>query len=63
MLINKRDNVYIKLENGHKYAVYDIKKGEKIIKYGQVIGIATDDISKDDHVHSHNMKTALEGKL
>ena len=30
MLINDWDNVEINLDNGHKYAVRDIKKGENI---------------------------------
>ena len=63
MIINKLDNVYVKVENGHKYALCDIKKGENIIKYGQPIGHATEDIKKDEHVHSHNVKTNLSGKL
>lgn len=62
VLINEKDNVKVNLENGHKYAARDIAKGEKIIKYGFPIGISTDNISKDNHVHSHNMKTALSGK-
>ena len=63
MLINKLDSVEVRPENGHKYAVRPIKKGDKVIKYGQVIGIATEDIGVGEHVHSHNMKTSLEGKL
>jgi len=63
MIINKLDNVYINLENGHKYASVDIKKGENIIKYGNPIGHATEDIKKDEHVHTHNMKTNLSGEL
>ena len=63
MIINKLDNVYVNVENGHKYALYDINKGENIIKYGQVIGHATQDIKKDEHVHSHNLKTNLSGKI
>lgn len=46
MLINELDNVEINLEDGHKYARVDIKKGENIIKYGQPIGHATEDIKK-----------------
>ena len=61
VLIHPDDNVKVKLENGHKYAVRDIANGEKIIKYGFPIGLATEDISKDEHIHSHNMKTALSG--
>jgi len=63
MKINDLDNVYINLENGHKYAVYDIKKGHNIIKYGCPIGHAATDIKKDEHVHSHNVKTNLSGVL
>ena len=63
MLINSRDNVEINIENGHKYARFDIKKGEDVVKYGFPIGHATMDIKKGEHVHSHNVKTNLSGKL
>ena len=63
MLINKLDNVEVNVENGHKYAVCDIKKGENIIKYGMPIGHATEDIKKGEHVHTHNVKTNLSGKM
>jgi altronate hydrolase len=63
MIINKLDNVEINLENGHKYALCDIKKGENVIKYGNPIGHATADISRGEHVHTHNMKTNLSGNL
>lgn len=63
MIINKLDNVSINLENGHKYALRDIKEGENVIKYGNPIGHATADIKKGDHVHTHNMKTNLSGEL
>ncbi len=63
MLINKLDNVEVNLQDGHKYAICDIKCGENIIKYGNPIGHATEDIKKGDHVHSHNMKTNLSGNL
>ena len=63
MLINKLDNVEVNIEDGHKYAIRDILKGENIIKYGQPIGHATDDIKKGDHVHTHNTKTNLSGKV
>lgn len=61
VLIHPDDNVKVNLDNGHKYAVKDIAKGERIIKYGIPIGIATEDIYKGTHVHSHNIKTALSG--
>lgn len=63
MLINKPDNVEVNVDNGHKYAVRDIKRGENIIKYGQPIGHALTDIKKGEHVHSHNLATNLSGKL
>ena len=63
MRIHYLDNVEVNLENGHKYALTDIKKGENIIKYGNPIGHATEDIKKGEHVHSHNMKTNLSGNL
>lgn len=63
MLINQLDNVDINLEDGHKYALRDIKEGENIIKYGNPIGHATCDIKKGEHVHTHNTKTNLSGNL
>lgn len=63
MLINKLDNVEVNLEDGHKYARFDIKNGENIIKYGNPIGHAICDIKKGEHVHSHNMKTNLSGNI
>ncbi|MDE6659997.1 MAG: altronate dehydratase family protein, partial [Eubacterium sp.] len=63
VVINKSDNVKVSLENGHKYALKDIAKGEKVIKYGYPIGIASKDINEGEHIHSHNLKTALSGEL
>jgi altronate dehydratase len=42
---------------GHKLARRDIKKGEKILKYGAPIGSATRDIAAGSHVHVHNVKS------
>ena len=63
LLINKLDNVEVNIDDGHKYARRDIAKGENIIKYGQPIGHATEDIRVGEHVHTHNVKTNLSGKL
>ncbi len=63
MLINKLDNVEIHIDDGHKYAIRDIVKGEQIIKYGQPIGHATENINAGEHVHTHNVKTNLSGIL
>ena len=63
MIINKLDNVEVNLNDGHKYALRDIKVGENIIKYGNPIGHATCDIKKGEHVHTHNVKTNLSGNI
>ena len=43
---------------GHKFAIKDIKKGDLIVKYGEPIGIATQDIRIGQHVHVHNVESA-----
>lgn len=63
LVINKLDNVGVDLASGHKYALRDIRVGENIMKYGQPIGHATSAVAAGEHVHSHNMKTNLSGKL
>jgi altronate hydrolase len=40
---------------GHKLALKDIKKGEAVYKYGQIIGFAREDIPAGSHVHVHNV--------
>lgn len=40
---------------GHKIATQRIAAGEIIRKYGQVIGVATEDIAPGRHVHVHNI--------
>ncbi len=63
--IHPADNVEVLLKPrgdvpaGHKLALRDIKAGEKIVKYGFAIGIATKDIAKGEWVHTHNVRTAL----
>lgn len=44
----------------HKVACRDIKKGEEIIKYGQVMAVATCDIKAGEHVHTHNVKSKVQ---
>ena len=46
---------------GHKFALRDIKRGDQIIKYGEIIGMATMAIRKGDHVHVHNVE-GLRGR-
>ena len=40
---------------GHKIALTNIKKGEPIIKYGEVIGLASRTIMEGSHVHIDNV--------
>jgi altronate dehydratase small subunit len=42
---------------GHKVAVEKIRMGTSIIKYGEVIGVAMQDIDRGQHVHVHNVES------
>ncbi len=53
-------NAEVHIPKGHKIALKDIKEGEKIIKYGVVIGIATKQIAKGNWVHLHVMKSLYD---
>ncbi len=41
----------------HKLSLHEIGQGEKIYKYGEVIGEAVSPIQAGEHVHSHNTVT------
>ena len=43
---------------GHKIAARDIAAGENVLRYGQIIGQATQEIPAGAHVHSHNLGMA-----
>jgi len=43
---------------GHKFSLKDIVSGSPVIKYGEVIGLATTDIKPGDYVHVHNVASA-----
>ena len=66
VIINERDNVGVCLDGsaeipaGHKYALRSISKGEYVVKYGEVIGKATQDILKGEWVHTHNVQSHLD---
>lgn len=45
----------------HKIALADMDPGAAVIKYGNVIGFTTQPVKKGGWVHSHNMRTGLEG--
>lgn len=40
---------------GHKIATAAIAAGQPVIKYGQIIGFATQSIEPGEHVHTHNL--------
>jgi altronate hydrolase len=40
---------------GHKFALRPIRKGEAVLKYGQIIGFAGQEIAPGVHVHVHNV--------
>lgn len=50
-----------KIQFGHKFAMGKIGKGQNVLKYGEVIGQATQDISEGRHVHVHNVES-LRGR-
>ena len=43
-----------RVPRGHKFALRDIASGEAIIKFGQIIGFASEAISAGHWVHEHN---------
>ncbi len=46
-----------KIRFGHKFAIRAIPRGEFILKYGQPIGVATEEIAPGRHVHVHNLES------
>lgn len=42
---------------GHKFAVAAIAAGEEILKYGEVIGVASTAIAVGEYVHVHNVES------
>ena len=46
---------------GHKVAIQDLQAGEPVIKYHEVIGRASRAIRRGEHVHVHNVQSAVQG--
>ena len=44
------------IPRGHKLALADIKAGQPVLKYAQIIGFAHEDIPAGSHVHVHNLE-------
>lgn len=55
------DGVEIEVRNDipkyHKMAVTDIPKGGTVIKYGEVMGVASRDIRAGEWAHVHNIES------
>lgn len=53
------DGVRVRIEKeigiGHKLARRDIAPGQKVRKYGAIIGSATSAIPRGAHIHLHNL--------
>ena len=48
---------------GHKITLTDLGEGENVIKYGFPIGHTTQAVKKGSWIHTHNMRTNLEGEI
>ena len=48
------------IPRGHKFALAPIRSGASVRKYGQIIGVATQDIPAGAHVHVQNLAMARE---
>jgi altronate dehydratase small subunit len=42
---------------GHKLALAPIQSGQQVLKYGEVIGLASQPIAPGEHVHVHNVES------
>lgn len=51
------------IPQGHKISIKSIKNGEDIIKYGFPIGHALADAEPGTWMHTHNVRTNLEGEM
>lgn len=66
VIIHPKDNVGVTLTErdgvpaGHKIALCHIPKEDTVIKYGQVIGRASENIEEGSWVHSHNLRSHLD---
>ncbi|HQA07490.1 MAG TPA: altronate dehydratase family protein [Syntrophomonadaceae bacterium] len=56
---NQKITLLSDIPMGHKIATCDIKAGENVIRYGNPIGHAVEDIPQGQYVHTHNIKTNL----
>ena len=54
---NQKISISDNIPFGHKCAISEIRRGGRVIKYGEVIGLATRKIQPGEHVHVHNIRS------
>lgn len=42
---------------GHKIARHALRRGDKVLRYGAIIGSVTRDVAAGEHLHTHNLKS------
>lgn len=62
LVLKKQGRVYRvatreEIPRGHKVSLRRIGPGERIVKYGESIGLATAEILPGCHVHTHNVES------
>ena len=45
------------IDLGHKVARGAIRKDEKVLRYGAVIGHVTETVARGEHLHTHNLES------
>jgi altronate dehydratase small subunit len=58
---SREEKVGEPIQFGHKFALKRIAKGENVVKYGEIMGRATQDVNTGYHVHVHNVES-LRGR-
>jgi altronate hydrolase len=48
------------IPRNHKVAIMEIPEGSPVVKYGEPIGVASEEIKPGDWVHTHNLKSEGE---
>ena len=59
--LNESITTSAEIPAGHKVALIAFAPGDRILKFGQLIGIASQPIAPGEHIHSHNMVAPTEG--
>ena len=54
-LLNEKVRTAVTIPAGHKVATRNLKPGDAVRRYNQIIGFVTQPVSPGDHVHVHNL--------